>query len=1350
MEYPVYFDATSKEIGAATAWIRYSYATGEVTGGDFTGGLVGRNRAGSHSSAEEGHLRYSYATGSVTGKDNVGGLVGTLTGDLWRSYSTGRVTGDSAVGGLIGHTDSSRNRIVQSYWDTATSGVTASAGGEGKTTAQLQSPTGTTGIYSEWWDQRWDFGTSGQYPVLETDMDGDGTATWQEFGPQGRPQSLQPALATRSPQPTGRPVQRPLPNGRYDPDGDGLIEIQYLEQLDGVRYDADGDGTAGQPGYGGSASRESRAAYAAAFPTSPGQPICDQDCYGFELTRSLDFDDPGSYRSGRVNATWSNGREEWVGISISGTFDGNGHTVNLRSSTRLFGAIGGNGVVTSVGVLNAQADWGGAFATANFGEISRSYSTGSVTGLNYLGGFVGVNLGGVIRDSYSTAPVRASGRNSRVISGLAGHNQAGMITHSCAHGDVWLDPEYYVDASWPTGGLVGLNGGPVVYGCATGDVRGHTSVGGLVGLGDASHSYATGNVTGTDRVGGLVGSGKVAHGYATGNVTGGGYWTGGLAGFSGDISAGYATGDVRGRVARIGYSDAGGLVGVNLGHVVAGYSTGSASNASRVGGLSGSIGATDLGTHTETGSVKASYSTADVFGGTFRGGLLGGASENTVHNSYWDTTIFTEGVGTGNDTGAEGLTTAEMQSPTGYTGVYASWNTDLDNADNDNDPSTGADDYWDFGTNSQYPALKADMDGDGIATAAEFGGQGRGEEQPTTTPTPPPATPPHPTTPPPNGRYDQDGDRLIEISNLEQLNAIQYDKTVGRTGGIFIDGDGIPLDGEETAAYSSAFPTGEGESVCIERCHGYELTRSLDFRSPGSYALGAVNAAWTSGEGWEPIHPDFVADFEGNEYTISNLYINRPEEDHAGLFYRIFSGSVHGVGLVDVDIRVKENVGAVAGALRGYKPSVSHSYATGSVSGSSEVGGLAGFVFATRGPVNISDTSFTGTVSSSGEATEAPVGGLVGKFRVDTRQTRGSIRRSHTAGTVSGGNSWCAVGGLVGENGGHIIASSSTADVTCSGAAIAGNAGGLLGSHRDGIVKSSFATGNVRAVRYAGGLVGYNVPGTATIAGSYATGDVTALAGTERAAQFGGLVGQQYGNVSSTYATGSVSADTTVGGLIGYGGSNTGHVRDSYSIGHVSGDSGTGGLVGYADFGSYSQNYWNTQTSGQDYGTGQADPHFAQDPTGVQGKTTAELQAPTGYTGIYEYWNLQGDDLWDFGTGSNYPVLKADMNADGVATWQEFGGQRGNEPSTQWQAREQPCDRTISGDSTYNGIWTGDCVSAEPARKGLSPKARRKIPRAPFTSRSIPKPLSSRITARPPSFSSTLPPSSGSCWCRPH
>ena len=130
-----------------------------------------------------------------------------------------------------------------------------------------------------------------------------------------------------------------------------------------------------------------------------------------------------------------------------------------------------------------------------------------------------------------------------------------------------------------------------------------------------------------------------------------------------------------------------------------------------------------------------------------------------ITDSYWNTDIFGAGAA------GEGRTTAQLQSPTGYTGIYRDWNADLDNADGDDDDATGADDFWDFGTSSQYPALKVDFDGDGAATAAEFGGQ-HGD---------PPAPTPLVFIEGANGEYDVDGDRLIEISNLEQLNAVRYD-----------------------------------------------------------------------------------------------------------------------------------------------------------------------------------------------------------------------------------------------------------------------------------------------------------------------------------------------------------------------------------------------------------------------------------------------------------------------------------------------------------------------------------------------------------------------------------------------
>ncbi len=160
-----------------------SYATAAVTTADDAGGLVGFNGSGTRIVA-------SYATGPVTGRSRAGGLTAGSVSGITASYATGAVTGDGTVGGLVGANFSS---TTASYWDTTTSGVTTGSGGTGKTTTELQTPTGYTGIYATWnvnidgaagTDDPWDFGTASEYPVLKVDFDGDGTASWEEFGDQ--------------------------------------------------------------------------------------------------------------------------------------------------------------------------------------------------------------------------------------------------------------------------------------------------------------------------------------------------------------------------------------------------------------------------------------------------------------------------------------------------------------------------------------------------------------------------------------------------------------------------------------------------------------------------------------------------------------------------------------------------------------------------------------------------------------------------------------------------------------------------------------------------------------------------------------------------------------------------------------------------------------------------------------------------------------------------------------------------------------------------------------------------------------------------------------------------------------
>ena len=148
----------------------------------------------------------------------------------------------------------------------------------------------------------------------------------------------------------------------------------------------------------------------------------------------------------------------------------------------------------------------------------------------------------------------------------------------------------------------------------------------------------------------------------------------------------------------------GGLVGDNRGEIVASYATGRAAGNSDVGGL--------VGNHKSTGEISASYATGTVSGGSNAGGLIGLFEGGSINASYWDTRT------SGHATGVLpfGRTTVQLQSPRSYSGIYGSWNLDIDGDSVNDDP-------WDFGTSSQYPALRADRNGDGDATWEEFGYQ---------------------------------------------------------------------------------------------------------------------------------------------------------------------------------------------------------------------------------------------------------------------------------------------------------------------------------------------------------------------------------------------------------------------------------------------------------------------------------------------------------------------------------------------------------------------------------------------------------------------------------------------------
>ena len=446
-----------------------------VTGVYAQGGRIfGRERIGGLVGFLEGELRAAYATAAVSTPDQngrTGGLVGRCQAcAITAGYAAGAVTSTAAatnfyVGGLLGENVSNNSgfgtsTIVDSYCDRETGGLPDCIGNQpgsvatstAYTTAELQAPTGYTGIYTHWNvdlddefgpDYRWNFGASNEYPVFYT--------------------------------PAQRAALIPAPVD-YDANDNGLIDVSSIAQLHAIRWDLDGDGrpsriyhyinvsigddvivTITAPGYGH------------AFAGRTADMGCPGVCRGYELTASLTF----PAETGTPYNPWTPiGSHLDLGQSpFITTFDGNGHTMtNLRiqgdepdsdqNTTGLFGWAGGYqsgdlpAVIRNVGLVNPHVTFSGGISgtgglvghLSNGSSIHNSYVQGGrITGADTapaahssVGGLVGaLYSGATIANSYSSATVTTTRALRVQIGGLVGDiNGGSTITNSYAYGPV--------------------------------------------------------------------------------------------------------------------------------------------------------------------------------------------------------------------------------------------------------------------------------------------------------------------------------------------------------------------------------------------------------------------------------------------------------------------------------------------------------------------------------------------------------------------------------------------------------------------------------------------------------------------------------------------------------------------------------------------------------------------------------------------------------------------------------------------------------------------------------------------------------------------------------------------------
>ena len=182
--------------------------------------------------------------------------------------------------------------------------------------------------------------------------------------------------------------------------------------------------------------------------------------------------------------------------SYKGTFDGGGHTITGLTFTTndeyagLFGWLNRAGTVKNVVMEGVQITsnqiYGGSIGGVvgySWGTIENCSVSGSVSGTVYVGGVVGVQIGGSITGCSSSATVKGTVD----VGGVAGQtNSSATLTACYATGNVIIemDPKKNIAG----GSLVGMNAGSSLLACyatgnvtSTGSSTGYVHIGGFLG-----------------------------------------------------------------------------------------------------------------------------------------------------------------------------------------------------------------------------------------------------------------------------------------------------------------------------------------------------------------------------------------------------------------------------------------------------------------------------------------------------------------------------------------------------------------------------------------------------------------------------------------------------------------------------------------------------------------------------------------------------------------------------------------------------------------------------------------------------------------------------------------------------
>ena len=365
-------------------------------------------------------------------------------------------------------------------------------------------------------------------------------------------------------------------------------------------------------------------------------------------------------------------------------------------------------------------------------------------------------------------------------------------------------------------------------------------------------------------------------------------------------------------------------------------------------------------------------------------------------------------------------------------------------------------------------------------------------------------------------------------------------------------------------------------------------------------------SSWNNEQGFNPIGDNtdsFDGTFDGGGFTLSNLTIDRVDDDYIGVF-GYSTGTIKDIVLDNTDITGNENVGGLVGQNEG---TINSSIASGSVVGNTNVGGFVGTnnngtysddTWCT--PVNADSSLLAVGLNNGGDidgittyenctivVTANDVqninDNLSGHYIVVNDIDLSTINNFNPIGNSSS-NSFDGTFDGAGFTLSNLTINRSAEDyigvfgystgtikdITVDSVDITGNEriGGLVGSNY-GTIANSSSSGSIVGEQFIGGIAGWN-DGTGTIDNSSSSGSVVSVS---LASNIGGFVGRNYGTIENSSSSGSVIGKNIVGGFVGSAESGS-LISNSSSSGSVVGNNTVGGFVGFHLGASYMGNTW--------------------------------------------------------------------------------------------------------------------------------------------------------------------------------